>query len=236
MKKEMNCEDGVCEVPNLSQEENLNLTTAPTEKATLMYFGDPMCSWCWGITNYLDRIKTEYKETFDFELVLGGLRPGGGDAWTEEFREMLKSHWGHVHDASGQPFDYSFFDRKEFNYDTEPSARAVRVIRDVAPDKEWAFYKTLQRLFYAENKDIQDLNVLESVCIELNIDYQSFEPLFLSEGYKKLTYQDFVKSQQMGVRGFPSVVIHKGEEYIAVTMGFADYETMKQRIDNIMAD
>ncbi|PIB37513.1 hypothetical protein BFP72_10535 [Reichenbachiella sp. 5M10] len=201
-----------------------------------MYFGDAMCSWCYGIGNHLNRLKEEYAEVLDFELVLGGLRPGGGEEWTQEFRDMLRTHWGHVHDASGQPFDYDFFEREDFDYDTEPPARAVRVVRDLAPEKEWTFYERLQEMFYAENINITDPVALEQACTELEIDYQAFEPLYLSDGYKQLTYQDFAKSQQMGVRGFPAIVVHKGEEYIAVSMGYSDYDTMKQRMVQILAN
>ena len=154
MKKEveispgLNCEEGQCEV----ESNSLSASEANEEEVSdnrLIYVGDPMCSWCWGITNHLDRLIEEFDGQLSFELILGGLRPGGGDQWTHEFREMLRSHWEHVHEASGQPFDHAFFERKEFNYDTEPSSRAVRVIRDIVPEKEWPFYKSLQRMFYS---------------------------------------------------------------------------------------
>lgn len=231
--KEMNCEDGACEVPELENKEEIQLTEDNKDK--LMYFGDPMCSWCYGIANHIDRLKDELSNDLDFELVMGGLRPGGGDEWTEDFRNMIKSHWEHVEEASGQPFDYAFFEKESFEYDTEPPARAVRVVRDIAPDKEWAFYKAVQSAFYAENRDIFDLHVIEQICIDLHIDYQQFEPLFLSEGYKRLVYQDFIRSQQLGVRGFPCIVLKRGEEYYAVSQGYSSYENMKATIGRILA-
>ncbi|MFY0625991.1 MAG: DsbA family protein [Reichenbachiella sp.] len=234
LDRELNCEDGICETRDI-EVNSLASKVDSVEKQRLLYFGDPMCSWCWGITNHLEKIKEEWKKTFDFELVLGGLRPGGGDAWTPEFREMIRSHWEHVQKASGQPFDYRFFDQKEFNYDTEPPARAVRVIRDLAPEKEWLFYKSLQRMFYAENRDIQDLSELEKVCFELGIDFIAFESRFLSQEYKQLVQKDFMKSQHLGVRGFPAVVLQKGEEYYAVTMGYTDYSTMTSNIKKILS-
>ncbi|SHJ58685.1 putative protein-disulfide isomerase [Reichenbachiella agariperforans] len=233
---ELKCEDGVCEVPSQTTNPSATIIQNPIDKPKLLYFGDPMCSWCWGVANHLDALIEEFSDKLSFELVLGGLRPGGGEEWNEEFRNMLRTHWEHVHEASGQPFDYSFFERDAFEYDTEPPARAVRVVRDIAPDKEWEFYKLLQEMFYAENQNILDPVVLERACTELEIDYLAFEPLFESEGYKRLVYQDFIRSQQLGVRGFPAIVIQKGEEYIAVTMGYSDLETMKQRTVQILAD
>lgn len=201
----------------------------------LIYVGDPMCSWCWGIANDLEQIKEEYSDKLGFEILLGGLRPGGGEEWTSEFREMIKSHWEHVEQASGQPFDYSFFDRDQFNYDTEPPARAVRVVRDLNPDKEWLFFKSLQKMFYAENRNIDDLNELEKACSETDIDFHQFQQKFLSQEYKQLVNKDFMFAQQMGIRGFPSVVLKKGEEYHAVTMGYSNYDRMNEILQKIMA-
>jgi hypothetical protein len=60
----------------------------------ILYFGDPMCSWCWGITNDLEMLKEHFKQELQFELILGGLRPGGGDKWDKKMKKMLKGHWG----------------------------------------------------------------------------------------------------------------------------------------------
>ena len=183
---------------------------------------------------HLPKSFAAYANQLDFELVLGGLRPGGGDQWTPQFREMIKGHWQHVEKASGQPFDYSFFEREQFNYDTEPSARAVRVVRDLAPEKEWLFYKALQRYFYAENKDISDLGVLKTLCDQLEIDTKLFETLFESLGYKQLVMQDFATAQQFGISGFPSVVLQKGEEYYAISRGFSTFENMNTIVEQIL--
>lgn len=233
MKEEsMNCDDGTCEVPEVEYKDS---TTQPNKSDDrLIYIGDPMCSWCWRITNHLEQLKEDYKDQFDFELILGGLRPGGGEEWTEDFRAMIRLHWEHVQAASGQPFDYSFFDREQFNYDTEPAARAVRVVRDLDATKEWPFYKRLQRAFYAENKDVHDLVTYQAICDELGLNYSTFESLFLSPGYKQLVYQDFARAQQMGVRGFPAMVLKKGEEYFAVSMGYSDYAKMKSTLEQIL--
>lgn len=231
---ELNCEDGACEVPEVENQSEITENKADGNR--LIYVGDPMCSWCWGITNHLEKLKDEYADQFDFELILGGLRPGGGEEWTEDFRNMIRSHWEHVQAASGQPFDYRFFDREQFDYDTEPSSRAVRVVRDLDPAKEWPFYKKLQSAFYAENKDVHDLATYQQICEELGLNYTAFEALFLSPGYKQLVYQDFARAQQMGVRGFPAVVLKKGEEYYAVSMGYSDYDKMNRTMISILMD
>ena len=67
-------------------------------------------------------------------IVLGGLRPGGGEAWNEEFKGFLKHHWEEVTARSGQPFGDKLFSLDHFNYDTEPACRAVVVARGMKPE------------------------------------------------------------------------------------------------------
>ena len=102
----------------------------------VIYVGDPMCSWCWGISPQLNQLKEKARANqISYQIVLGGLRPGGGDEWNENFKNFLKHHWEEVNTRSGQPFGFELFERDTFNYDTEPACRAVVAMRSLEPDK-----------------------------------------------------------------------------------------------------
>ena len=137
------------------------------KKGRIIYVGDPLCSWCWGISPHLSKLKAHYKEEMEFEILLGGLRPGGGEKWNDQFKNFLRQHWEHVTELSGQPFGYKIFDRDDFNYDTEPPCRAVRVARDMVPEKELDFFKTIQYDFYIKNNDSMNRSAKNSIWILL---------------------------------------------------------------------
>ena len=63
----------------------------------------------------------------------GGLRAGNTQAMREKDRDYIRGAWTNVGQASGQPFDFSFFEREEFIYDTEPACRAVVTMRTRSP-------------------------------------------------------------------------------------------------------
>ncbi len=235
MEKDKNivCEDGVCNLPGQETQEN-TMRQKAVEDGTLVYFGDPMCSWCWGITNSLRQLKEEYKGRLGFRLVMGGLRPGGGDLWNDEMKAFLREHWEHVAQASGQPFNYGLLDWEEFNYDTEPAARAVRVVRDIDSSKELDFYAAVQHAFYVENHDPNQLSFYKPVCEKLEIPFATFQSLFESEGYKQLVRQDFAYAQQVGVRGFPTVALQQGDQLIAIARGYATFEQMRSKVEELM--
>ena len=64
---------------------------------------------------------------------MGGLRAGNTEPMTDKDKDYIRGAWAKVGEATGQPFDPSFFDR-EFVYDTEPACRAVVAARRLKPN------------------------------------------------------------------------------------------------------
>jgi len=50
--------------------------TISAQDKSIIYIGDPMCSWCYGFGPEISKIKAEFPEV-DFQIVMGGLRPYG---------------------------------------------------------------------------------------------------------------------------------------------------------------
>ena len=205
------------------------------EDVEIIYVGDPMCSWCWGISPQLNQLKRKAEETgIPYRIVLGGLRPGGGDPWNDQFKEFLQHHWEEVNERSGQPFGYSLFDLEEFNYDTEPSCRAVVVARQIAPEMEERFFELVQHHFYVQNKDPKEAEFYQPICKELGIDFEAFETSFHSIEAQQLTQMDFQLNRQWGVRGFPTVIYKDGTTLYAVATGFATFDQMWEQIEQLI--
>src|SRR3712207_1860168 len=95
----------------------------------LVYVADPMCSWCWGFSPVIDAIRHRFADALPIRLIMGGLRPGTTKVMDAAAKRTIRTHWEHVQEASGQPFDFGFLDRDGFVYDTEPAAKAVVVVR-----------------------------------------------------------------------------------------------------------
>ncbi len=90
----------------------------------LIYFADPMCSWCYGFSPVLDDIRHAFGRALPIRVVMGGLRPGTDTPMTEAAKLEIAGHWRHVHDATGLPFNPAGMAREGFLYDTDPAARA----------------------------------------------------------------------------------------------------------------
>lgn len=191
----------------------------------LIYFADPMCSWCYGFLPVIAAVQAAFGETLPIRLVMGGLRPGATEPMTEEAKTSLRRHWTEVFEASGQPFSTDAMSGEGFIYDTDPAARAVVVVRRERPDLALQYLAAIQTAFYAEGRDVTNIDVLCEVLKEVvpGADTEAFKINWESEGARQETWNDYAISQRAGVTGFPTLVggpDDKGE-YGVVTRGFA---------------
>jgi putative protein-disulfide isomerase len=189
----------------------------------LIYFSDPMCSWCYGFSPVIEDIRRTFGRALPIRVVMGGLRPGTETPMTEEAKLEIADHWTHVHEATGLPFDGSGMSAPGFIYDTDPAARAVVVARRDSEEMAAAYLTRAQRAFYAEGRDVTTGEVLGDLADELGLDREPFLAAWATEQAKEETWRDYAISQRAGVTGFPTLVAGPNAEgvYGVVTRGFA---------------
>lgn len=200
----------------------------------LVYFADPMCSWCWGFSPVISAMRAEFGARLPIRLVLGGLRPGTTTPMDEASKANTRSHWAHVHDASGQMFDYKFFDRPEFIYDTEPACRAVVLARRRSMDLALDMLAAIHQAFYAKNQNVTAPDILAKIFASLGGDEIMFQAEFSQADLREETQEDFYISQQTGVTGFPTLIAGAKPEapFDLVTQGFQSGERILPALQN----
>lgn len=198
----------------------------------LLYFADPMCSWCYGFSPVITELAEHFAGRLPLRIIVGGLRAGNTQAMRDKDRDYIRDAWARVGEASGQPFDLSFFDRETFTYDTEPACRAVVVTRRRRPDDALAMMSALSRAFYANNRDITDPEVLADVASEEGDDRDAFARDLLDPEIRNETFRDFLFAQQSGVHGFPCLLVgNEASSYALVTNGYRPIDGLKEGIE-----
>lgn len=194
----------------------------------LIYFADPMCSWCYGFSPVIEEIRTAFGAALPIRLVMGGLRPGTETPMSQAAKAELKGHWEHVREASGLPFDSAALDADGFLYDTDPAARAVVLVRHADPEVALDYLLRLQRAFYAEGRDITRAEVLADLAEEHGVARDAFLADFETARLKQETWRDYAVSQRAGVQGFPTLVAGPAANgtYGAVARGYQSAEVV----------
>ena len=227
-------ETGICTPSSFSDLESLGQGKI-ADKTEIIYVGDPMCSWCWGISPMLIKLRDHYqKREIGYRVVVGGLRPGGGEPWNDQMKDFLKEHWGHVTEMSGQPFGYKLMDREEFNYDTEPSCRAIVAARPLVKEKEMEFFEEVQRKFYVDSEDPSSSNFYASICDKFQINYGEFLNRFESVEVEQETRKEFNLNRQWGVRGYPYVILMHQDQLFLLANGYATFDQMNEQIESVL--
>jgi putative protein-disulfide isomerase len=199
----------------------------------LLYIADPMCSWCWGFSPVIDQVRNRFGEKLPMRLLMGGLRPGTDEPMSFGVKADIREHWQHVRKASGQPFDFAFFERDGFVYDTEPPSRAVVVMRRLDPDRVFDYFKNVQEAFYAKNLDVTDPAVLSGMAADIGLDREAFTADFKAGQTVTETWRDFEISRRLGITGFPTLLAGSNEGgYEIITAGYRPWEKVKEEIED----
>ena len=176
----------------------------------ILFFADPMCSWCWGFSPVLDAIGEHFGDQAPVSLVVGGLRPGTTEVMSDQMKASIRHHWEEVGRTTGQPFSFAFFERDGFVYDTEPACRAAVTVRNLKPEAALAYFRALNRGFFTD--------------------------AFTSAQMIDETINDFRYARGLGITGFPALVAKDDGGLAALTLGYRPFEALKPVIESWLSD
>lgn len=205
------------------------------DATTLWYFADPMCSWCWGFSPVMQRLRDVYATRLKIALMLGGLRPGTTDMITSALRDEILHHWHDVHKLTGQTFTFDNALPDGFVYNTEPPCRAVIAFGDLNPQHIFHYFATIQSAFYVDQLDVTQGHILARLANQHDVSQQEFLRHFHSDAVQNKTLLHFQGTQQAGIRGFPSLVLQQGERHEFISHGYQSYDSLTEKIDNWLA-
>lgn len=213
--------------------------SAPSRSVSLVYVGDPMCSWCYGFAVPLNRLLARFSD-LQVQLVLGGLRAYNTQVMDVALKAKLRGAWAGVAERSGQPFSQTLFERGDFIYDTEPACRAVVTVREHAPRLALALYHAIQHAFYADGRDTTKAAVLGEIWDEVHgrskqaWGHIDFLRDFDSQAMRERTRTDFAQAQRWGVRGFPTLLAMVEGHAQILTSAYVDAGVLAERLTQII--
>lgn len=195
-----------------------------------IYFADPMCSWCWGFVPNMEKVAARHPD-IPIRLGVGGLYPGVTKPMTDKAKAEVAKHWHHVEEASGQPFDYSFFDRGAFVYDTLPASQALVAMKRMTGTNGMDILDRLHGAFYRDGRDVTDREVLADVAVEHGLDRDAFTEEMMSDTVRQLTERDIHFARSLGVQGFPCLLGYDEDRYRLISMGYQTWDWLEKVID-----
>lgn len=171
----------------------------------LLYFVNPMCSWCWGFAPALRGVEAAFAGRVTVTVALGALGDPGRPM-RERDKAFVREHWCHVRELTGQPFDFGFFAREGFTYDTGPACRAVAAVRAAAPERALGYLHRLHEAFYARGRDIRETDVLADEAEAVGLERGRFMDALASPGLAEAVQAEWAQTAALGVTGYPTLL------------------------------
>ncbi len=196
----------------------------------LIYVGDPMCSWCYGFAPVISHIHKNYSDKLEMSLMVGGLYTGGQTYQDEQRIAFLQKTWKQISELSGQVFDFSMLEKKGWLYDTELSCRAVVAVRRLSPESCFGFFHEVQKNFYAMGMDSQSEETFVKAVVSVGLNRDDFLAELRKPDCIEETLQDFQLTRQMGVSGYPTVLLNDDNGWALLTAGYQELKAIETQL------
>lgn len=201
----------------------------------LYYIHDPMCSWCWAFSPVWDNILSELPVNTEAQLLVGGLAPDSDQPMSNHMQEKLQLTWKQIQQVvPGTNFNFDFWKNCEARRSTYPACRAVITARTLNSTFESSMIKAIQRAYYLEARNPSNLDTLTAIAESIGADRDRFIELMASDIIETRLQQELNFTRQLGIQGFPSLVLQLSEErYYGIAINFEDASAVLEQIDQL---
>jgi putative protein-disulfide isomerase len=210
---------------------------------TLIYCYDAYCGWCYGFSEVMKKISSEYKGRLEFEVLSGGMVLPEEPVPISATAKYIESSYPRVEELTGAKFgeDYLWHikhpDASDWFPHSEKPSIALCVFKDYYPDQQVSFAADLQHALHFEGRDLTDDEAYRLLLDKYNIDADEFYEKLNDEEYKEQAYYEFALCKQLHVSGFPAVFIQLSDtKFYLVAQGYTDFDTLTERIENVLME
>lgn len=210
---------------------------------TLIYCYDAYCGWCYGFSEVIKKIFSEYRNQLDFEVLSGGMILPEEPVSIGATAKYIESSYLRVEEITGVKFgeDYLWHikhpEASDWFPNSEKPAIALCVFKEYYPDNQVGFAADLQYALHFEGRDLTDDEAYRLLLDKYNIPAEEFYDKLHDEEYKEQAYYEFALCRQLKVDGFPAVFIQLSDtKFHMVAKGYTDYDSINERIAELLKE
>ncbi|MFQ3905172.1 DsbA family protein [Staphylococcus sp. Mo2-7] len=197
----------------------------------------------WAFEPTLNKLLVQYGHLFNFQMVMGGLLEAWGDGPIDPANGIYKPadvtpHWQEVGNYSRMPIDGTIMEIDPVQ-SSFPASRLYKAIQHVdSPTAAIKFTRLVREAVFVFNKNISDKAVLKHIVEDLykgdnTIDVDSILNIADSDIGQNLLAEDFNLVSQLGVRGFPTIVIVNIDNQGTKIVGARSLETYIDALEKL---
>ncbi len=202
----------------------------------LIYIHDALCGWCYGFSPVIHEFVATNK--LDCEVLSGGMITGNRVGPIGEVAGYIKTVYKDVEARStvrfGEAFLNGTLEEGSAVFTSIPAAIAMAVFKNVMPKHQLDYASEIQRAIYHQGKPPADHATYANIVTKYGIEPNSFKELMSKTEYFDQAQDEFEKVAQLGVTGFPTVILQKEEQLIAIARGFVTLEQLQANYERAL--
>lgn len=201
----------------------------------LLYFHDPMCSWCWAFRPVWTALCTQLPTDLTVRCVVGGLAPDSDEPMSPDMRLKLKGIWQTIQErVPGTGFNFAFWDNCTPRRSTYNACRAVLAAARLSPAHEEPMIHAIQRAYYLDARNPSDISTLVDLAVEIGLDRTLFAAEVQGIAVQALLHEELIFASSASINGFPSLVVRSPLGLHPVNLDYRDAAPMLRQIDAIL--
>ncbi|MGQ7868331.1 DsbA family protein [Sunxiuqinia sp. sy24] len=222
-------EVGVCDMPEQLLQDKKKTHSAGKKPVKIICFSDPICSFCWGIEPQLRKLMLEYGDDVELEYRMGGLLPDwnynrGGISKPSD----VAQHWDELSSYFDMPIDGDIWLEDPLHSSFPPSI-AFKAAQLQDETKALQFLRRLREMVFVEKKNIARWETIAAATQQTELDLVQLKADVEGRG-AVLFEKDRDLTQELGVRGFPTLLISAEGQDQQVIIGFKPYAIFEKAV------
>ncbi|WP_101773832.1 DsbA family protein [Peptostreptococcus faecalis] len=202
--------------------------------SSLIYVWDPYCGWCYGFSKSIQALHENHPE-LPLTILSGGLFTGDRKKPISTMSYIEESN-KRITDITGAKFGEKYqdlIDEGSFIMDSDMAAKGFSTLRFFAPERAYYLASAMSQAFYNEGKSLSDPNTYREIAIANNLNPDDVVSRFESEISTKDANSDFIKTRELGVHSYPTLILKKDDKFIELGVGDMNLERLEKKLKSI---
>ena len=158
---------------------------------TFIYCYDAYCGWCYGFSEVIKKLYSQYKNNLQFEVLSGGMILPEKPVPIAATAKFIENSYPHIEEVTGVKFGEDFLwhiknpEASDWFPNSEKSAIALCIVKNFFPEKQVSFATDLQYALHFEGRDLTDNEAYRLLLDKYNIPTEEFYEKLEDEEYKE---------------------------------------------------
>ncbi|WKN40428.1 DsbA family protein [Tunicatimonas pelagia] len=199
----------------------------------IIYAYDALCGWCYGFSSVMEAFYQKHQKRVDFEVLSGGMVTGERIGPIGKVAPYIQRAYRDVEKSTevkfGKAFLEDILEEGTTVFNSMPLAIALSVFKSYRANEAVLFASALQKAIYYDGTAPEDTKAYGLLAEAFGIDGERFTQQMKEDAFLAQTQQEFQRTQQLGVQGFPTVFAEVKNTHHPLTRGYTPLNELENR-------